>query len=450
MLTHHHHACRHDDEPQAPQDPAARSLSDALRVSFRLLSVIMVLVGVAFVMTGVQVVHANQAGIIKVFGKVVAVAPPGVAFTWPFPVGEMEIVDVSPRQFAIDDLWMYETPEDKLKAPSDRKPMSGGLRPAYDGALFTADRGLLHVQFVATYEIRDALACRKALASPAGADGALTNLVRMSVCSSAVETAAGWHADAIRNAPAAFAMKVREGAQKRLNAALAGREHAVAPLQALALSGLTARVEWPLQALGAFQDAQNAAREYETKIQNAVTEADNMLKSAAGPDYIKLVGQPWRTSNEAGPAEQAKLDLIGQYARVRAELDGPGGDKAALADKARTLLASIDQALERDVAGEAAAIRDRARATRTQIAAAAEERLRLFQKTLPGFLRSPALTLERLWAQTRQEILSGPLVEKYYINASDRGLVLRLSADPDIRRQIELKAIEDAKKKDRK
>ena len=97
---HDHGPGGHDHNDAVPSpgsDPGGKSLSDALRVSFGLLAVIMAFMIIGFLMTGLQSIESNEVGIVKVFGRVVRTAQPGLTYNWPFPIGEIEIVNRQSR-----------------------------------------------------------------------------------------------------------------------------------------------------------------------------------------------------------------------------------------------------------------------------------------------------------------------------------------------------------------
>jgi len=200
-------------------DAAAQSLADALRWSFRLLSAIMILVLVGFVLSGFKTIQPQQMGVKKVFGCVTGVVDQGLAFTWPFPIGEIQIVDISEQAIEIDDFWMHETPEDKTKLLGERTAMSEGLRPGWDGALFTGDKNLLHVKLSCRYRIQDVLGYLRAVQETnLKRQTALRELIRSLVCKAAVQVASSKTADSIRYSDKEqYTRQVRAQTQRQLN-----------------------------------------------------------------------------------------------------------------------------------------------------------------------------------------------------------------------------------------
>ena len=129
---------------------ARRSLAGALRLCFVLLTACMLLVVVLFAFSGCWEVKTGEVGVELVFGGIRGqgddrIVQPGLAWTWPEPIGRIEKVSLKYRELEVKDFWMYETPQDALTPLSKRQPASQGLRPGWDGALLTGDRALLHV-----------------------------------------------------------------------------------------------------------------------------------------------------------------------------------------------------------------------------------------------------------------------------------------------------------------
>ena len=107
-----------------PTDAAGQSLANALRVSFKLLSVLMVIVLFFYLLTGVKSIEPYQVGIKTRFGRIIGIAEEGLAYTWPFPIGRIEIIDVKEQRLTIDVFWMAEKPEDKTKELLARSSMA--------------------------------------------------------------------------------------------------------------------------------------------------------------------------------------------------------------------------------------------------------------------------------------------------------------------------------------
>ncbi len=420
------------DRPPAMTTPASRSLADALRVSFRLLSGIMGVVLLFYVLSGVKSVESSQVGIKKVFGRVVDVAGPGLAYTWPFPIGSFDVVSTREQELTIDDFWMFETPEQKGKGDLlSREPTYAGLDPARDGALLTGDRNLLHVRLSCKYRVTKPLDYQSNIA---GSPQDVRDVIRSALCHAAITAAAVQTADGLqRTERAAFAVAVRRQTQQELNELGSGIE---------VVSVLLTDSTWPLGALGAYVEAQNAVSKAEQTRNAARAEAEKELHAAAGASYPKLVGDVSGTG--PGAYVQTRPDdqenLIGQYAAAMA-----AGDQGAA-----TLLAKIDDVLRsNETGGQAARIIAEAEAYRTTTIQRVKGRAERFHELLPAFEKTRDLLLQRLWIDVREAILNAPTTEKFYLTFGSDKTVLKLNRDPKVVADIEriLRAKDEQEKK---
>ncbi len=432
--------------PIAPEvDSAAESLADALRVSFRLLGVIMILVLIAFLFTGLESIEPQEVGIVKVLGKRIGVKPPGIVYNWPFPIGEIEIVRVQEETIPIDDFWMRETPADKTKPLLSRAARAGGLLPRWDGALMTGDRNLFHVQLSCIYRISDPEAYRAGVADSPGSKDQLTRAVRSAVCYAAIQAAAIRTVDDIKTDKESFLTDVRIKAQKHL-AAMLGYENAIVPGVTITKVLMGNKTE-PLRALKAYEAADQARMASDGLQKTAKAEAESILNASAGPGYRALVGDPLFIGVEEPRGDQTRgethshtddYDLIAQYDAAR---------QAGETEVADELLKHIDEVLTSNfVSGQASRVLSQARADKTDIIESAKSRYRLFAELLPEFEKNPEFLMERLWASTREEILESPLAEKVYLETSSTAkTTIRINQPPSHARAIKREILKQDK-----
>jgi len=430
-------------------DLAQKSLADALRVSFRILTAIMIAMVGLYLFTGVAFIQPQQIGILKVFGRAVGTAREGLTYNWPFPIGQIEKVSTKEQELTIDDFWMHETPEDKTKKLLERRAPAKGLRPGWDGALLTGDRSLLHVRLSCTYSIRRPIAYR----THAGDDDLvemprLKEMIRSVICRAAIRAAAKRTADGIqRTEQEEFKKDLRDLAQEELNALMGTPP----PNEAVQISQvLLPDASWPIKALPAYNQAQQASNEKDKRISAAKAEAAEILNTTCGPRNVqKLVGDLLDTpvaqpANPPVAQPKGRVDLIGQYTEALA---------AGEAKRAQALLQQVDEILVGpDTVGEASRILREAESDRTAIKQDAQKRAERFAKLVQEYRRAPQFMLTRHWARALDEILSGPTVEKFYIPLGSGKTVLRINRDPDIRRRIQqedLKKGKEARKQSR-
>lgn len=453
MTHHHHHPPQpHDgiDAPPREEDPALSSLSGALKASFRLLSLIMIVFVLLFLKTGLVTVEQQEKGILKVFGRVTGVAEPGLVYNWPFPIGQVEMVSTQERRLTVDDFWMNETAADKLKSLQQRRRSDEGLRPGWDGYLLTGDRNLIHVRFTCTYRVQDVLALAKN--APARDPD---EILRMVLCESAIQAAASETADAIQADHTAWTADVETRAQRQLDDLLGTGAVRITNVLVPADGKI-----WPLGAYTAYEQAQQAKSEKQDRINRAIATAKETLIEAAGAAHFpELVGTPWndpqlearRTAE--GTDGQTPYNLIGQYAQATHDLAVKAGrlqpiDEASarriaqlsqveLQARADDLLARIDEVLTRNtIGGQASKLIAEAEAEKTRIIQTAARRQKQFTDLRGEYDKAPAVFLEKAWAEALDEVLARPLVTKYYFSPGHFGSVLRIEPDQAYQKQM--------------
>jgi len=434
-----------NDQPASPGrgaggdeqfDHAAKSLADALRISFKLLTLVMIIVVAAFALSGFSCVESHQKGILKRFGKNVGVADQGLAYVWPYPVGEVEKVNTNEQELTIDDFWMHETPEDKTKDLSSRTVSGEGLRPGWDGALLTGDRNLLHVKLTCSYAVADALAFKMHVRENYTFKDPQTGkvrqidpkaeMIRAVMCRAAIRAAAGKTADSIKRDRRQFANAVKVLAQRQLDLLLEAEPAGPHKMEITKVILEGEGATWPLRALPAYNAAQNARSEAEKLKNAAYRDAQDLLSGAAGPAYTQLVGEllpnPDRQQDQDKPC-----NLIGEYSDARSR-----GDTQAAA----SLLKEIDDVLiSNTIGGQASRIIAEARSYQTAVRQRVAGRAERFEKLLPEFRKNPYFMMHRLWSAVRDKILSAPTNEKHYLTFGGPPTVVRIS-DPDIAMEI--------------
>jgi regulator of protease activity HflC (stomatin/prohibitin superfamily) len=427
---HHHHHPPQDDGSYEDHvsDPASRSLSEALRLSFRVLTVVMVLVVGAFLATGLENIEDNQVGLIKVFGRIVGQAEPGLAFGWPFPIGEIEVVSTAKRTLEVDEFWFHLTARQRAQELDEIQTDRQGLDPVRDGALLTGDRSLYHIRMTVTWEVTEPIAFRQNLADP-------EKILNDAVIAATIRVAAGRTAESIHRegagtqrmaaAFAPFAPRVRQLAQDDLNAVDAGVQ-----ITNIAIDERT----WPLVARKAYNDAQRASDEMELKVNQARREAIETLRDAAGTVYARLVGEPGQPTPPADWAANLPYDLIGQYNLLqespasRPDRDDQNQqDDEDKQDPEAVLLARIDSVLtSRDLGGQAQSIISQAQAYRSSIEQIVRQRANRFDRLLGQYNdpKTRELLLADLWAGTLERVFNLPLLEPFYVPETTQSVVL--------------------------
>jgi membrane protease subunit HflK len=145
--------------PERPMDSGSQALSEALKSSFVVVKIVMVLLVFVFLASGIFTVGPGQQAIKLFLGKPVgqgekALLGPGLHLAWPYPIGHYQRVPISGSQQVVSRAgWYAVTPEQEL---AGTEPMVGGtLNPTVDGYALTADGNIIHTRAVLTYKITD-------------------------------------------------------------------------------------------------------------------------------------------------------------------------------------------------------------------------------------------------------------------------------------------------------
>ncbi|HTV63516.1 MAG TPA: protease modulator HflK [Verrucomicrobiae bacterium] len=170
MSDHEHHAHDpdhgHGHETAIPegQDAGTQALAEALRSSFLIVKIVMVLMIVAFFCSGFFTVGASERAVILRFGKTVggekALLGPGWHWSFPYPIDEVVRITNSAEQSVETTVgWYYTTPgEDLNDLTGENLPVTQELNPAVDGYVITADQDIVHSRATLYYHLNDPIA----------------------------------------------------------------------------------------------------------------------------------------------------------------------------------------------------------------------------------------------------------------------------------------------------
>jgi membrane protease subunit HflK len=156
----HEHEHKHEHESIDPSQPsetpqrqgeeldaAGKSLSDALRISFAILKVIMVILVVAFLASGFKTVGPDEQALVLRFGKIRGVGEemilgPGWHWIFPYPIDELVKIPVGQKiSLAINTFWYKETRDDVLPGGvRPKRPPPEKLDPLQEGYCLTGSQ----------------------------------------------------------------------------------------------------------------------------------------------------------------------------------------------------------------------------------------------------------------------------------------------------------------------
>lgn len=145
--------------PDTPVDAGSRALSEALRSSFAVIKIVMVVLVIVFIGSGFFTVGPQERAIVLRLGRPVgegqkALLGEGLHWSLPYPIEEYIKVSITGIQQVKSTVgWWATTPEQELAG--FEPPAGNTLSPAVDGYLITADNNIVHARATVTYRIND-------------------------------------------------------------------------------------------------------------------------------------------------------------------------------------------------------------------------------------------------------------------------------------------------------
>jgi regulator of protease activity HflC (stomatin/prohibitin superfamily) len=408
-------------------DPAAESLSQALRAGFNVLRVIIIILLGAYLLSGFFQVNPGEQGLVVHFGKLrinekrgsehagTPIFDEGWALAWPDPFDEKIRISGQPYKSKIyafcfplqeEDLRKDVTNVDFEDVPNFEK-----LQPGVHGTLLSGDRNLSHGLFAIEYQVEDAARFVQAVASGGqlgSRQEAFEELLRRLAENAIVRTVAGMPVERVirtqtDEATGDFTLEVK----RRLAAELDRLETGVAIVAVQAQTFEPGRVR---EAFNRVTDAKSQRKELESK---AWEEANRILSSTAGPkqkytDLLKAI-EAYGAAQTIG-ADDARL------AQLRAEIDR-----------------QLDQA-----EGKVASMLRQAQSQANEIRERVRQEYELFVNYRDLYRKYPQLTVARLWVRMRDAVLSSDENEIFFVPEAGEIEILT-NRDPQKRIDAEVK-----------
>lgn len=413
------------EERIASMEAANRSLADALRITYRLIQLVMIGLVVLFLFSGFQQVNQSESGIRVEFGRIKSDSlEPGFQFSLPYPLGEIIKVQTGNRTAEIDEkFWPDMDPQMRRRPIADLGTGSDALDPAKDGSLLTADSNIAHAQFSVVY-VRARPADFVKNLSGEEFEGPL---VRAAVQRAAVQVAASSTIDDLLKPGAgtggggenSVESRIRSLAQQTLDRVASGLE-----IQQVSMRSATP----PLWVRRDFN-----------QVQIAQTNAGKVREQAMG-DRSKLLNQT------AGTASDALLDLIDAYENAlelgdTAEADGVLDEfNRVLEGERNGVNVEINGKPFGDIrmSGDVARLIADAQQYRSTVVQRSQRQAEMFKAKLQQYRANPAVFLTGALADAVNALLDQPNVEQvFWLPASGLPLDLRLTSDPEVARERE-------------
>lgn len=396
-------------------DTASKSLSEALRISFAILKVIMVILIIAFLASGFVTVGPDEQAVVLRFGKIreAGLLDPGPHWVFPYPIDEVIKIPVKTKvSLSIDSFWYFQTQADILANRRPRVRPGMGLRPLMDGYSLTrseqdtevlagadgSDYNIVHTKWQLTYQIDDpdrffrGVHVREIKPGDdyfeviTGEDGVkplLENLFEDAV----VTTMVNYTIDEAIASRSAIPKDVKSLLQDKLDKINSGIR-----VESVQLTSS----EPPVPTREAFEASIRASQTSQKAITDAETYATNTLNEAAGP-----------------LAEQLHAALMSE-----------------------TVSREREEALWEDVSGTARERLADALAYQTQVVETAKANADYLQRLLPEYKERPKLVLQKLYLDAMKRIYENAdekFVVQSTVGAKEGEIRVMLNKDPSLK-----------------
>jgi regulator of protease activity HflC (stomatin/prohibitin superfamily) len=378
-------------------DPANQSLADALKLSFRLLQWVIVVLIFMFLASGLKVVEQGQSGVMLRFGEIVQVKgaqalEPGRAWSLlPYPAGDAVTFEIENLSADLGGVFWPAIPSNRtIEQAVDSATTGRGLVPGRDGSVLTRDGDLAHLRVTASYEIADPVTFIETVKlDDAG------RLVRMAVQRAVVQQAIGLELSEIVEISEVTLDEIRERAQRLLDAMRCG-------IELTDVSVPDARP--PLAISRAYQEFQNSREQARRSVEESHRTSQEMLIAIAGENYGALADliDTFEEAHERGEGETA-------LAAVNEFLDGGrnGGQLRERIEQAKAYESQIDLTLGAEV--------------------------KRFLSVLPAYQDRPDAVVKQHWVEACRNVLSREDAEIFVVLAGGGALRLAVSGSEQVR-----------------
>ncbi|MHC4696925.1 MAG: SPFH domain-containing protein [Planctomycetota bacterium] len=409
------HAHRNLEVVEEPLDAAGQSLADALRASFSILKGIMLVLVVLYVFSNVKRIESHEQALQLRLGSLLSdyvagvdiprVHEAGLVWSFPYPIDEIVPLPTKKSNDTMIDSNTFQRRRGEEKKALKHIHRSGGrgLHPAFDGALLTADTGLVHLRWKVTYKIDDVASYVREIVGDEVE--AAEDLIRIFVETAGIQVASELTAEEIIRTRVDY---VQREMLRRVNERLVGINSGV-KVTLVEMNEPTA----PLQVREAFERTQQAENSKQQRIREAEQERTKILSEAAGAAYEKVL---------------ETLD----------EIDAASGREQRVAQ----LRAELDRILEEEVEGKAGQLIKDAGAYHSVVVGRMQSDVELYRTLLPEYERNADLLIGRLFEQTRQGIFESPGATKIYRPVGSQ-FRLKIKRDPEEARREEQRRLQE-------
>ena len=306
-------------------DEASQSLTNALRMSFKILAVLILFLVVVFVGKGFETVGPDEKALVLRFGEATDVLPTGLHYTLPYPIHEVVRIKTNPKTIRMDTFWPKISEQEKKDIMEGKKEMPKEVvLGAAGGFHLTGDLNILESRWTIVYKVKEDQASITNYYNTFGSDSGQEELLVQMALESAI-----LHEISRFEVFDAYVKKkdlLNENVRRRLRATLDTLD---CGLEVSRVELLTIRP--PQDVKPAFDNVLNAHQQVNQMVQEAEKERSKALIEAAGENGEKLGDAltAWWSAKEAGDSaamskQEVVIDALFKEARGKVEVTMAG------------------------------------------------------------------------------------------------------------------------------
>lgn len=420
-------------------DAAGKSLSEALRISFIILKVIMIVLIVAFLASGFKTVGSEEQALVLRFGKIQGVGEerllgPGLHWILPYPIDEIVKIPVEMKvSLAVDSFWYHESTKEKLTGQTRIRPKDP-LKPLVDGYCLT--RSEKWINPVLTNEIQDENIYQAQAEDntrqqeQSYSDGSDYNIVHTK-----------WHLIYQIDNPEQFYTNVLIPDVKPGDTYLNVIKEGINPLLKGVFEDAVVSVMVNYTIDEAISSRDRIPRDVKAYLQNKLAEIESGIKvvsvqltQSVCPPQVKAAfeASTLASQNSSKAITQARTYAYNTISKAA----GPVAEELFASLHDETLSEQARERLWSQVAGTAQEKLSDARVYATKVEKDAEANADYLKSLLPEYQQRPELVIQKLYLDAIEEILANA-DEKFFIQTSeaakDKEIRIQLNADPLIK-----------------
>jgi membrane protease subunit HflK len=395
-------------------DAGSEALTNALQKAFDILKIVMLVIIVAYLMSGFFRVNSGEKALVLRLGKMTTAEPltEGLHWTWPSPISEKIIIPVTQTQvLPIDLFWYFMTDQEKLTG--NLRPPGQTLVPGRDGYCLTrndavgseegADYNIVHAKWQLTYMMsRPELFFRNIYyrdRKPGEdfldvATETVEPLLESLAANAIVSTMVKYTIDEAIVSKSDIGREVKMILQDKLREIECG-----ITIDSVLVDG---KITWPRQVDNAFEGASQARNMSDRVVTEARGKAEKLLNETGGKNAVEILE----------------------------ELQIPGLDQ----QRREQLLSRLSGACQTTMS--------QARADSNRTEKAAEANALYFTSLLPEYQKRPKLVLQKIYQDAVEEVLVNA-DEKIFIEpgtgGKNRQLRIMINRDPSIKPKLKEK-----------